>query len=65
MVDALVAEAEAIVAEGIEARLAAADAAAEDIARAEREQLVELRGADVNHAAEKIARIRDLHADAD
>ena len=60
MVDALVAEAEAIVAEGIEARLAVADANAEDIARAEREQLVELRGDDVNHTAEKIARIRDL-----
>jgi len=65
MVDALVAEAEAIVAEGIEARLAVADANAEAIAAAEREQLVELRGPDVNHAAEKIARIRDLHAPAD
>jgi len=60
MVEALVAEAEAIVAEGIDARLAAADADAEAIAAAEREQLIELRGVDVNRAADRIARIREL-----
>ena len=60
MVDALVEEAERIVEEGIEARLAAADADAEAIAAADREQLVELRGVDVNHAQERIAKIRDL-----
>jgi len=60
MVEALIAEAEAIVAEGIDARLAAADADAEAIAAAEREQLIELRGVDANRSADKIARIREL-----
>src|SRR5258706_7658639 len=46
MVTALVEEAERIVEEGIEARIAAADADAEAIAAADREQLVELRGVD-------------------
>jgi (E)-4-hydroxy-3-methylbut-2-enyl-diphosphate synthase len=60
MVTALVEEAERIVAEGVEARLAAADADAEAIAAADREQLVELRGVDVNHARDRIEKIRDL-----
>ncbi|HSO94836.1 MAG TPA: flavodoxin-dependent (E)-4-hydroxy-3-methylbut-2-enyl-diphosphate synthase, partial [Acidimicrobiia bacterium] len=60
MVSALVDEAEKIVEEGIEARLAAADADAESIAAAEREQLVELRGTNVNHADERIDRIREI-----
>ncbi len=60
MVTALVDEAERIVEEGIEARLAAADENAEAIAAAEREELIELQGADVNHADEKIAKIREL-----
>jgi (E)-4-hydroxy-3-methylbut-2-enyl-diphosphate synthase len=60
MVSALVDEAEKIVEEGIEARLAAADANAESIAAAEREQLVELRGTDVNHSEERIERIREI-----
>jgi (E)-4-hydroxy-3-methylbut-2-enyl-diphosphate synthase len=60
MVSALVDEAEKIVEEGIEARLAAADANAEAIAAAEREQLVELRGSNVNHADERIERIREI-----
>jgi (E)-4-hydroxy-3-methylbut-2-enyl-diphosphate synthase len=60
MVTALVEEAERIVEEGIEARLADADADAEAIAAADREQLVELRGPDVNHAQERIERIREL-----
>ena len=60
MVSALVEEAERIVEEGIEARLAAADENAEAIAAAEREELIELRGVDVNHSEEKIARIREI-----
>jgi (E)-4-hydroxy-3-methylbut-2-enyl-diphosphate synthase len=60
MVTALVDEAEKIVEEGIEARLAAADTNAEAIAAAEREQLVELRGTNVNHADERIDRIREI-----
>jgi (E)-4-hydroxy-3-methylbut-2-enyl-diphosphate synthase len=60
MVAALVDEAERIVEEGIDARLAAADADAEAIAAADREQLVELRGSDANHAQERIERIREI-----
>jgi (E)-4-hydroxy-3-methylbut-2-enyl-diphosphate synthase len=60
MVAALVDEAERIVEEGIEARLAAADENAEAIAAADREQLIELRGTDVNHAQEKIDKIRQV-----
>jgi (E)-4-hydroxy-3-methylbut-2-enyl-diphosphate synthase len=60
MVSALVDEAEKIVEEGIEARLAAADVNAEAIAAAEREQLVELRGTNVNHSEERIERIREI-----
>ena len=60
MVQALIDEAEAIVAEGIEARIAKADVNAEAIAAAEREQLIELRGVDVNHSLDKIAKIREL-----
>jgi (E)-4-hydroxy-3-methylbut-2-enyl-diphosphate synthase len=60
MVAALVEEAERIVEEGIDARLAAADADAEAIAAADREQLVELRGTDANHAQERIERIREI-----
>jgi len=60
MVSALVDEAERIVEEGIEARLAAADENAEAIAAAEREELIELRGVDVNHSQEKIEKIREI-----
>jgi (E)-4-hydroxy-3-methylbut-2-enyl-diphosphate synthase len=60
MVAALVEEAERIVEEGIDARLAAADADAEAVAAADREQLVELRGSDANHAQERIERIREI-----
>ena len=58
MVAALVEEAEKLVAEGIEARLAAADAGAAAEAEADRAALLEARGADVNHAAQKVALIR-------
>ena len=60
MVEALVREAELIVAEGIEARLAAADVDAEAIAAATRSELIEIQGVDANHSREKIDRIRDL-----
>jgi (E)-4-hydroxy-3-methylbut-2-enyl-diphosphate synthase len=60
MVEALVAEAERIVAEGIEARLAAADADAEAIAAATRDELLQIQGLDANRSEEHIARIRKL-----
>ena len=58
MVEALVAEAEKLVAEGIEARLAAADAGAEAEAEEDRKALFEAKGADVNQSAERIQMIR-------
>ncbi|HXX91911.1 MAG TPA: flavodoxin-dependent (E)-4-hydroxy-3-methylbut-2-enyl-diphosphate synthase [Acidimicrobiales bacterium] len=58
MVAALVEEAERLVAEGIEARLAAADDRAEAEAEADRRALFEARGADVNHSSEKVELIR-------
>ena len=63
MVAALVDEAERIMAEGIEARIAAADADAEAIAAATRDELLQIQGADANHSEERVARIRDLAAD--
>jgi len=58
MVDALVFEAERIVAEGVEARLAAAEAGAEQEAEADRKALFEVRGAVANHSGEKVELIR-------
>jgi (E)-4-hydroxy-3-methylbut-2-enyl-diphosphate synthase len=63
MVAALVEEAERIVAEGIDARIAAADEDAERIAEQTREELLQIQGHDVNHAEEKIEKIREI-ADA-
>ena len=60
MVDALVDEAEKIVAEGIEARLAAADENAEAIAAATREELLQIQGLDANRSDEKIDKIREI-----
>ena len=60
MVAALVEEAERIVEEGVEARLAAADGDAAAIAAADRAELIELRGADVNHAQARIEKIREI-----
>src|SRR3989454_2346027 len=60
MVEALVEEAERIMAEGIEARLAQADSAAEAEAEATRDELLALQGSDANADAQRIARIRDL-----
>ena len=58
MVEALVEEAKLIMAEGVEARLAARDEGAEAEAEADRAMLLDDRGADVNHASERIEKIR-------
>src|ERR1017187_6978011 len=58
MVEALVQEAERLVSEGVEARLAAADSSAEAEAEADRQALLESTGADPNHTSDKIERIR-------
>jgi len=58
MVEALLAEAELLVAEGIEARLAAADVGAEAEAEADRRALVDARGEDVNHSEQTVVSIR-------
>ncbi len=60
MVDALLREAELIMAEGIEARLAAADEGAEAEAERARDELLQIQGTDVNHASEKIEKIREI-----
>ncbi|HUC38130.1 MAG TPA: flavodoxin-dependent (E)-4-hydroxy-3-methylbut-2-enyl-diphosphate synthase [Acidimicrobiales bacterium] len=64
MVEALVSEAEKIVAEGIDARLAAADAGAEQEAEADRRALVEAKGEDANQSAAKVDLIRRTVHDA-
>lgn len=58
MVEALVSEAEKLVAEGVEARLAAADAGAEAEAEADRRELLDARGADANATETKVDLIR-------
>jgi len=58
MVSALVDEAEKLVAEGVDARLAAADADAEAAAEADRQELLQAKGVDANHASERIEHIR-------
>jgi (E)-4-hydroxy-3-methylbut-2-enyl-diphosphate synthase len=58
MVSALVAEAQKIAEEGIEARLAAADTGAQAEADADRALLFGERGEDANHSEEVILRIR-------
>jgi (E)-4-hydroxy-3-methylbut-2-enyl-diphosphate synthase len=60
MVDALVDEGERIMAEGIEARLAAADEGAEAEAERTREELLQIQGSDANEADEKIEKIREI-----
>ncbi|MDX1448311.1 MAG: flavodoxin-dependent (E)-4-hydroxy-3-methylbut-2-enyl-diphosphate synthase [Acidimicrobiia bacterium] len=59
MVEALLDEARKLVEEGVEARLAAADANAAAISEAERTQLVEIRG-DANRTAEVKARVEKI-----
>jgi (E)-4-hydroxy-3-methylbut-2-enyl-diphosphate synthase len=63
MVAALVEEAEKLVAEGVEARLAAADAGAEAEAEADRRLLLEAQGTDANHSAQKVELIRKTIAE--
>ena len=58
MVAALVEEAERLVAEGIDARLAAADESAEAEAAADRAELLDEKGLDANHSSTRIAKIR-------
>lgn len=58
MVQALVDEAEKLVAEGFEARLAAAEAGAEEAAEADRLALLTNKGDDVNRSGEKVELIR-------
>jgi (E)-4-hydroxy-3-methylbut-2-enyl-diphosphate synthase len=60
MVAALLEEAERLVAEGVEARLAAADRSAEAEAAADRAALLDAKGTDANHASVKIERIHRL-----
>ncbi len=59
MVEALLQEARALVEEGIDARLAKADASAAAEAEQERIQLVEIRG-DANNAAARKARVEEI-----
>lgn len=65
MVAALVEEAERIVAEGIEARIAAAEAGAGEEAERARRELLESQGDDVNHVAERIVHIRQVAGGAE
>jgi len=62
MVEALVAEAEKLVAEGFEARLAAADSGAAAEAEADRLELLDAKGLDANNSSVKIANIRRQQA---
>ena len=59
MVQALVDEAERIIAEGIDARIEAADAGAEAEAEADRQALFASQGSDANHSEEVVVRIRE------
>ncbi|MEN8114721.1 MAG: flavodoxin-dependent (E)-4-hydroxy-3-methylbut-2-enyl-diphosphate synthase [Actinomycetota bacterium] len=59
MVDALLDEAQRLIEEGVEARLAAADVSAEDLASEERIELIELRG-DANRTAERRAAVAGI-----
>jgi (E)-4-hydroxy-3-methylbut-2-enyl-diphosphate synthase len=59
MVEALLDEAQKLVDEGVEARLAHADSNAEEIAAAERLQLIEIQG-DANRAAERRAAVAEV-----
>lgn len=58
MVDALVEEAEKIMSQGLDARLAAADSSAELEAERDRAELLELQGDDVNNSKTVISNIR-------
>ena len=47
-------------AEGIEARIAAADGRGRGIAAATREELMQIQGIDANHTEERVERIREM-----
>ncbi|MCJ7780909.1 MAG: flavodoxin-dependent (E)-4-hydroxy-3-methylbut-2-enyl-diphosphate synthase, partial [Acidimicrobiia bacterium] len=64
MVDALLDEARRLVEEGVEARLAAADVSAADLATEERIELIGLQG-DANRAAERRAAVADIVSGSD
>jgi hypothetical protein len=64
MVQALVDEAERLVEEGVEARIAAADSTAEAEAEADRRAVLQLTGDDPNHSSQKIDIIR-RHSEGD
>jgi (E)-4-hydroxy-3-methylbut-2-enyl-diphosphate synthase len=63
MVEELVAEAERLVSEGVEARLAAADAGAAAEAEADRQELLEAKGADANASETRVDLIRKRFGD--
>jgi (E)-4-hydroxy-3-methylbut-2-enyl-diphosphate synthase len=63
MVEALVEEAEKLVAEGVEARLAAADSGAEAEAEADRMALIESKGVDANASETKVELIRKKYGE--
>ena len=63
MVSALVEEAERLVAEGVEARLAAADVGAEAEAEADRQELLEAKGDDANASESRVELIRKRFGD--
>jgi (E)-4-hydroxy-3-methylbut-2-enyl-diphosphate synthase len=65
MVDALVAEAERLVADGVEARLAAADPEAEAEAESDRRALIETQGEDANASEARVELIRKKYGAAD
>ncbi len=64
MVEALLDEARKLVEEGVESRLASADANAPDLAAAAREQLVQIQG-DANRSGERRARVAEIAAGND
>ena len=63
MVEALVAEAEKLVTEGVEARLAAADSGAEAEAEADRRALIDAQGDDANASETKVELIRKKYGE--
>ena len=65
MVAALVDEAERLVAEGVQARLAAADSGAEAEAEADRQALIEAKGEDANASETKVDLIRKKYGPGD
>ena len=65
MVSALVEEAERLVAEGVDARLAAADAGAEAEAEADRRELLEAKGDDANASETRVDLIRKRFGEVD